>query len=103
MMVTEDPGPVMPEALMPGCPPDLCTTRRAARHLQVTAACSPARRAVARLPGDGDTARQPGMVTPALQWKARPRKGTVLLHWIIQTQHRSSDGRHLARICAPVI
>ncbi len=85
MMVTENPGPVISEALMPGCPPDLCASRHAARHLEVTAARSTAGRAVASFPGDRDTARQPGMVTPAFQRKAGPRKDTFLLHGIIQT------------------
>ncbi len=85
MMVTENPGPVISEALMPGCPPDLCASRHAARHLEVTAARSTAGRTVAWLPGDRDAARPPGMVTPALLRKARPRKYTVLLHDVIQT------------------
>ncbi len=88
MMVAENPRPVMPEALMPGCPPDLCATRHAARHLEVTTACRPASGAVAWLPGDRDAARQPGMVATALQREAGPRKISVLLHAIIQTQDR---------------
>jgi hypothetical protein len=88
MMVTENPGPVMPEALMPGRPPDLCAARHAARHLEVTTARRTASGAVAWLPGDRDAARQPGMVATALQREAGPRKVSVLLHAIIQTQER---------------
>ena len=88
MMVAENPGPVMPETLMPGRPPDFCAAWRVAGHLEVTAASGVTGRAVTRLPGDRDAAWPPGMVTTALLWKARPRITAVLFHYVIQTHTR---------------
>src|ERR1700689_2831220 len=81
---------VMPEdprhaGSVPGAPPQLGASGLGAGNLQVPATGGLGRGAGARLPGDGDRARQPPMPGPAGQRKAWYRESFFLLHRAIQT------------------
>src|ERR1022692_881718 len=86
--------PVMTEKLrhagrrVPGFLPDLPAAGHTAGHLDMPVAGSLSSGAVTRFPADGDRARPPGMVAPALLRETWPLLTSFLCHADIQTHYR---------------